>query len=77
MAGGNVDLMLSGDLAAGLTVRRTGNNLFQVYSTDDKYNKIGKQYGFEEFGLNEEEANEFFTDLYEFAYQTLLNDIWQ
>lgn len=77
LAGGNVDLFLHGDLAEGLTLRKTGKAEYQIFSTDEKYGKLGKQYGFEEFGLTEEQAIEFFDQLYVFAVETLLNRLWE
>lgn len=75
LASGNVDLMLTGKLAGGLTLRKSGNE-YQIFSTDSKYNKIGQKYGFEEFGLTDEQAYEFFEDLYAFALETIFNKLW-
>jgi hypothetical protein len=38
--------------------------------------KIGNQYGFEEFGLNELQQEELFNDLFDFALQTLMKKVW-
>ncbi len=75
LAGGNVDLMLTGALSEGLTVRKNGKD-YQIFSTDSKYDKIGKKYGYKEFGVTEQELNAFFDELYEFAFETLLQQIW-
>lgn len=77
LAGGNVDLMLTGALTDALTVRKTSNNQYQIFSTDSKYEKLGKQYGFEEFGVTEQQAAEFFDQLYNVAFETMLSKLWQ
>ena len=75
-AGGKVDLTLTGSLSEGLALRRQGKQ-FQVFSTDSKYEKLGKKYGFEQFGLTDEQQFEFFNQLYGFAVETILSKIWQ
>lgn len=75
LAGGTVDLFLTGALSEGLTIRKTGAK-YQIFSTDIKYTEIGLKYGFEEYGLTEQQALEFFDQLYEFAVETILNELW-
>lgn len=76
LAGGNVDLMLTGALSDALTVRKVGNE-YQIFSTDSKYEKLGRQYGFEEFGITEQQAAEFFDQLYDVAMETILGKLWE
>lgn len=76
-AGGNVDLTLTGALSDNLTIRKTGSNIYEIFSTDEKYNSIGVKYGFEEFGLTEQEMSEMLNEIYSFALETILNDIWK
>lgn len=76
MAGGNVDLTLTGSLGENINIRKVGNNNYEIFSTDEKYMKIGNQYGFEEFGLNELQQDELFNDLFDFALQTLMQKVW-
>jgi hypothetical protein len=76
LANGNVDLTLTGSLGEKIQIKKTGNNIFEVFSTDKKYKKIGEKYGFEEFGLNELQQNELFNELFEFALETLMKKIW-
>lgn len=75
LAGGNVDLMLTGALSLGLTVKKVGSE-YQIFSTDSKYNKIGQKYGYEEFGLTKEQLDAFFNELFEFAYESILSKLW-
>lgn len=75
-AGGRVDLMLTGSLAEHMTIRKSGNE-FEIFSTDEKFMKIGRKYGFEEFGLNDEQLHELFSDIYSFALETMLNNAWE
>lgn len=76
-AGGNVDLHLTGDLSDNLTMRKAGKSLFEIYSTDWKFEKIGRKYGFDEFGLSEEEKDLLFSEIYEVALEFILKQLWQ
>lgn len=76
-AGGNVDLHLTGDLSDNLTMRKAGKSLFEIYSTDWKFEKIGRKYGFDEFGLSEEEKDLLFSEIYEVALEYILKQLWQ
>jgi hypothetical protein len=73
---GNVDLEFFGDLKEGLFVKRISVNKFTILSADEKYKKIGVKYGFEEFGLTEEELYEFLQELEMFAFETIANKIY-
>lgn len=76
LANGNVDLTLTGSLGEKIQIKKVGNNNFEIFSTDEKYKKIGKKYGFEEFGLNELQENKLFNELYEFALETIMKKVW-
>lgn len=75
-AKGFVDLHYTGSLADLLTVRKAGN-LFEIYSTDSKFQSIGKKYGFEEFGLSSEEQEQLFSEIYEIVVESIMNKLWQ
>lgn len=75
-AKGFVDLHNTGSLADLLTVRKAGN-LFEIYSTDSKFEKIGKKYGFEEFGLSSEEQEQLFAEIYDFVVESIMNKLWR
>jgi len=75
LAGGNVDLTLTGSLGEKLNIKKIGKN-YQIFSEDEKYEKIGKKYGFEEFGLTEEERYLFFEELISFTLETQLKSIY-
>lgn len=54
-AGGGVDLTFTGALGDGITVVKS-NDDYEIISEDSKYYEIGIKYGFDEFGLSEEET---------------------
>lgn len=56
-AGGNVDLILTGDLNRNLTVNKLKEGFFTVFSTDDKAVGIAQKYGLDVYGLNDEELD--------------------
>lgn len=58
-AGGNVDLTLTGSLGDKIQIVKSGNGNHEIISTDSKYEEIGAIYGFDEFGLNDQEMNYF------------------
>jgi hypothetical protein len=75
-AGGFVDLHDTGSLADLLTVKKAGT-LFEIYSTDSKFQMIGKKYGFDEFGLSSEEQEQLFSEIYEIAVESIMNNLWR
>lgn len=75
-AKGNVDLHLTGSLAENLTIKKSGALLFEVYSTDSKFQSIGKKYGFEQFGLSDEQTQELFNDIYQFTIESIFKKLW-
>lgn len=75
-AGGFVDLHDTGSLADLLTVKKSGS-LFEIYSTDSKFQMIGKKYGFDEFGLSEEEKEQLFSEIYEIVVESIMNNLWR
>jgi len=77
LANGNVDLMLYGGLSGDMQVKLIGDTKFEIFSTDQKYQKIGRKYGFEEFGLTEEESYELFKELQVFALESIFNKIYK
>lgn len=76
LAGGAVDLILTGKLAGGLAIRKQGD-LYQIYSTDSKYEAIGKKYGFEEYGLTKEQLDAFYERVYAIVLGELLTKLWK
>lgn len=56
-AGGNVDLILTGDLSFGLTLNKVMNVGYTIFSTDEKANMIADKYGLDVFGLTDEEMD--------------------
>lgn len=75
LAGGNVDLILTGKLSNGLAVRKYGS-IYQVYSKDEKYHDIGEKYGYEEYGLTKEQMDEFYEFIYSKVMIEMLNQIY-
>lgn len=56
LAGGNVDLIDTGDLSNELVVNYVGHSLFTIFSTDEKALKIASKYGIDVYGLTEDES---------------------
>lgn len=75
-ARGTVDLFLTGALSAGLTLRKEGD-LFQIYSTDKKYNLIGDKYGYDEYGLTRDEVKKLYERIYIESFKIILKELWQ
>lgn len=76
-AGGHVDLTLTGSLGEGLTVKQQSAETFLVYSTDSKYDKIGSKYGFEEFGLAEQEWKQMQEEILTVVLDSIMNKTYQ
>lgn len=75
-AGGTVDLILSGRLSNKLMVKKIGS-LFEVVSTDSKFEKIGEKYGFEQFNLTPEETKQLVAEIYEKILINYTYEVWQ
>lgn len=69
---GNVDLFLTGSLSDDITVIKKGER-FEILSTDEKYSKIANKYGAEEFGLTEDQLQEFLHECYISSLNTIIN----
>jgi phage gpG-like protein len=52
---GGVDLTLSGALGDSIIITRSIDGNYTIVATDRKYNAIGSKYGYEEFGLDQNE----------------------
>lgn len=72
-AGGNVDLTLTGALSENITVKKQSQEEFLIYSTDSKYKEIGSKYGFEEFGLSDQEWHEMQEEIISVVLESILN----
>ena len=64
LAGGSVDLFLTGDLQRFLTIEKRSKNIFKIYSKDDKYKMLAGKYGKEQFGLTEEQNTELMINIH-------------
>lgn len=54
-ADGYVDLTLTGSLGDNIYIKFISDGEHEILSSDSKYNEIGNKYGFDEFGLNNDE----------------------
>lgn len=72
-AGGKVDLTLTGALGDNINIKVNSNGDYEIYSDDVKYIEIGKKYGFEEFGLNNNEKTIVFNILEEQIIEKINN----
>ena len=76
-ASGHVDLTLTGALGDGLHVKPLSGTKFEILSSDSKYKEIGNKYGFDEFGLSENEWQELQMELFAFALETMLKNTYK
>ena len=54
LAGGDVDLTLTGALGKGIKVKPLGDD-FEIFSTDSKFDEIADKYGDYNFNISEDE----------------------
>jgi hypothetical protein len=69
---GNVDLTLTGSLGKGIKLR-SENDVFEIFSTDEKYEEITERYGDYNFNITEEER----IFLFDKIYNTVLTDVME
>lgn len=62
LAGGNVDLILTGALEKGLDIFKHGNGLYTIFSTDSKAVDIASKYGLDVYGLTKDEQIMFVSE---------------
>jgi len=72
---GNVDLFLTGDLSDDITVVKRGEK-YEIFSTDEKYKKLANKYGAEEFGLTDEQLQEFLYECYVVSLEIIINKVY-
>jgi len=72
-ASGDVDLTLTGSLGDRITIIKTESNDHEIISEDSKYLEIGNKYGFDEFGLSNDETI-FYMKLLEEFIEVKLNN---
>jgi|SRR5690554_684466 len=75
LAGGNVDLFLTGDLQRSLTIEKKSKNIFKIYSTDEKYKMLANKYGKEQFGLTEEHNAELMINIHAYLIEKIFEKI--
>lgn len=71
-AHGTVDLFLEGDFQRFMTIEKKNVNTFKIYSKDDKYKQLGNKYGFEQFGLTEEQQEELQEEILFYVYSKII-----
>lgn len=69
LAGGNVDLIDTGDLNKHLVVNHLRDSLFNIFSTDEKAVSIAEKYGLDVYGLSKEEEIEVLNEAGERTYK--------
>lgn len=75
LAGGNVDLTLTGSLGDNLTIDILGEN-FEIISTDYKFNDIGYKYGFEQFNLTPQETELLISEIHYELIKEYTDNVW-
>lgn len=71
LAGGVVDLFLTGSLQKGMEIIDDNNLTFEIVSSDKKYDIIADKYGAEQFGLTDEQKEQIINE----ALEYLINKI--
>ena len=75
LAGGSVDLFLTGDLQRFLTIEKRSKNIFKIYSKDGKYKMLADKYGKEQFGLTEEQNTELMINIHTYLIEKIFEKI--
>lgn len=75
LAGGSVDLFLTGYLQRFLTIEKRSKNIFKIYSKDDKYKMLADKYGKEQFGLTEEQNTELMINIHTYLIEKIFEKI--
>lgn len=73
LAGGKVDLFLTGELYKGMRIIPYNGFSFKIMSNDWKYPMLSEKYGEEQFGLTSEQMKE----VKEFAIEEVINKIYK
>lgn len=76
LAGGAVDLIFTGALSNNLMIKKKSKGIFQIYSIDEKYEKIGDKYGFEQYGLTKEQEAELFESIFNEILDKKITELW-
>lgn len=74
-AKGFVDLTYTGALGDNLTLKKSGTK-FIIYSTDPKYQSLGKKYGFKQFGVTDQQKFEFLEQAKAVVMDSILTQIY-
>lgn len=75
LAGGSVDLFLTGDLQRFLTIEKRSKKIFKIYSKDDKYKMLANKYGSDQFGLTEEQNTELMINIHAYLIEKIFEKI--
>ncbi len=73
LAGGYVDLYLTGALQKAMEIREEARGIYLIHSTDQKYFSLAEKYGAEEFGLTDKQIEEVKSN----AIDDLINKIYK
>ena len=75
LAGGSVDLFLTGDLQRFMTIEKQSKNIFKIYSKDNKYKELANKYGSNQFGLTEEQSEELLNGMQLYVSEKIIEKI--
>lgn len=76
LAGGNVDLILTGDLNEGLTLNKLRQGMFSIFSTDSKAVSIAQKYGLDVYGMNPDQEIMFLDNIVSKAIDEIIYYIY-
>ena len=75
-ADGNVDLTLTGALGRGLTIKKNNDKTYEIFSTDNKFQEISKEYGLRQFNLDSQQTEELFDMLYLMVMEQYFENVY-
>ena len=73
---GTVDLTLTGELARQITFVTMSENQYEIFSKDEKYNKIIQKYGDVNFNISENERDIVIKELTKKVVNEILNSAY-
>lgn len=75
MAGGAVDLILTGSTVEKLFLGEKGGD-FIIKSADEKYGMLAEKYGAEQFGITEDEKEKILSEITENIVEKIIEEIY-
>lgn len=74
---GNTDLTLTGALGEGISIRPLGSDKIEIFSKDEKYNKIVEDFGEWNFNVSDKEWEFLVTPILIKVIEDIFNRVYQ